>query len=321
MDRINTNTATPDRKFTDGDPTAGIRATNLNAQWFNGVQEELVNVIEDSGQILNPNDNTQVLKALGSLRMTPYNLQYEVNDGVGVYVQESSGERIPVIDGTLTITKYYPFIRLIGGPGASGLTVNIKIKTTDVKRGAIMAIIRQDANTPMSVITFGSVAKLPDSRIGKIFGFWGEWNGTADENGVMVRQIYALSGGVDDESVSYKKLSVDLRTKIEKLHSISLPTLMNRDEVISVILPFPIQPGVPVFIETLSVYDSDPPPKITFANNAFGSDIVHEEEISPRNTDGELSINFTAESTYNYVLLSSNDSGLTMAAIRYGTLL
>ncbi|MBR6833849.1 MAG: hypothetical protein IKM81_10770 [Fibrobacter sp.] len=46
MKRINTPTATQDRKFRDGNRTTGLKATQFSAEWCNDVQEELCNIIE-----------------------------------------------------------------------------------------------------------------------------------------------------------------------------------------------------------------------------------------------------------------------------------
>ena len=42
MHRIDTSTATPDNKFTEGDPAVPVAATTVSAAWLNAVQEELV---------------------------------------------------------------------------------------------------------------------------------------------------------------------------------------------------------------------------------------------------------------------------------------
>ncbi|WP_156952470.1 hypothetical protein [Microvirgula aerodenitrificans] len=46
MDRINS----PDGQFHNGDPTTGQRGTRITAEWLNGVQEELIHVIEAGGR-------------------------------------------------------------------------------------------------------------------------------------------------------------------------------------------------------------------------------------------------------------------------------
>lgn len=70
MRRIDTATKAVDlfgagkHGFKDGDPALAILATKLNAAFFNSVQEELANLIELSGQTLNPADNTQLYQAV-----------------------------------------------------------------------------------------------------------------------------------------------------------------------------------------------------------------------------------------------------------------
>ena len=70
MQRINTATAVPDlhgpgkKGFRNGNKALGVQATQLSAEYFNALQEEIANVIEATGGALNPADNTQLLTAL-----------------------------------------------------------------------------------------------------------------------------------------------------------------------------------------------------------------------------------------------------------------
>jgi phage-related tail fiber protein len=70
MDRINTSTKATDlfgagkHGFRDGDLANAIPPTNLDADWFNGVQEELLGVIEVSGQVSAAGDRAQVRKGI-----------------------------------------------------------------------------------------------------------------------------------------------------------------------------------------------------------------------------------------------------------------
>ena len=64
MHRIDSSTATPDNKFTEGDPTIPVAATTVTAGWLNAVQEEIVKVVLESGLELDKSDNTQLLQAL-----------------------------------------------------------------------------------------------------------------------------------------------------------------------------------------------------------------------------------------------------------------
>lgn len=56
-----------DGLFTNGKVASGVPPTRLVAEWFNAVQTELINVVEDAGIVINPEDNEQVLKAINKL--------------------------------------------------------------------------------------------------------------------------------------------------------------------------------------------------------------------------------------------------------------
>lgn len=70
MRRIDTSTAVPDLfgpgkpGFRNGNKALAIPATELNAEFFNALQEEAANVIEAAGLTLDPDDNTQLLQAM-----------------------------------------------------------------------------------------------------------------------------------------------------------------------------------------------------------------------------------------------------------------
>lgn len=66
MDRISAANATPDRKFRDGNGN-DVKATSFNAAWSNGVQEELVGLIEAGGLTPNAAAVDQVKKAIVNL--------------------------------------------------------------------------------------------------------------------------------------------------------------------------------------------------------------------------------------------------------------
>ena len=68
MHKINTETATQNGEFTDGDELQSIAPTDLNAAWFNSVQRELCNIVTESGGSLDPSNDVQlwaVLKRIG----------------------------------------------------------------------------------------------------------------------------------------------------------------------------------------------------------------------------------------------------------------
>lgn len=67
MDRIQHSSATSTHQFTEGDPGNGIPATTVTAIHMNGVQNELVHIIEQAGLTPNEANHTQVLQALAEL--------------------------------------------------------------------------------------------------------------------------------------------------------------------------------------------------------------------------------------------------------------
>ncbi|MDE5878555.1 MAG: hypothetical protein K2G99_00755, partial [Desulfovibrio sp.] len=64
MHRIDSTTATPDNRFTEGDPTIPVAATTVTADWLNAVQEELCAVIAEAMFPLDKENNSQLLQAL-----------------------------------------------------------------------------------------------------------------------------------------------------------------------------------------------------------------------------------------------------------------
>lgn len=73
MHRIDSSTATPDNRFTEGDPTIPIPATTVRAAWLNSVQEELIAILAAAGIAPDKTNNAQVVDAINALiiDMTP----------------------------------------------------------------------------------------------------------------------------------------------------------------------------------------------------------------------------------------------------------
>ncbi|MFQ1038196.1 phage tail protein [Citrobacter koseri] len=70
MHRIDTATAQVDKfgpgknGFTNGDPATGRRATDLNSDMWDAVQEEICSVVEGAGETLEKGNHTQLFKAI-----------------------------------------------------------------------------------------------------------------------------------------------------------------------------------------------------------------------------------------------------------------
>lgn len=67
MNRIQHPSATSTHQFTEGDPGSGVPATTVTATWLNGLQEELVHLLEVAGITPDAGSLTQVKAALDLL--------------------------------------------------------------------------------------------------------------------------------------------------------------------------------------------------------------------------------------------------------------
>jgi hypothetical protein len=66
MFRIDGPGATPDNKFTEGDPAVGTRATVVTDEWLNSVQEEIASAIEAEGLVLDKQNSSQLQQLISS---------------------------------------------------------------------------------------------------------------------------------------------------------------------------------------------------------------------------------------------------------------
>lgn len=67
MHRIDGEGATVDNKFTEGNPSTGLIATEVTADWLNAVQEEIIAVLTAAGIDPLKTSNTQLRDAIQSL--------------------------------------------------------------------------------------------------------------------------------------------------------------------------------------------------------------------------------------------------------------
>ena len=64
MHRIDSSTATPDNRFTEGDPTIPVPATTVTAAWLNALQEEAIAVLAAAEIAPDKANNAQMLAAI-----------------------------------------------------------------------------------------------------------------------------------------------------------------------------------------------------------------------------------------------------------------
>lgn len=67
MFRIDGEGATADNKFTEGNPSTGLIATAVTADWCNSIQEEIISVLVKAGITPLKTSTTQLLQAIQSL--------------------------------------------------------------------------------------------------------------------------------------------------------------------------------------------------------------------------------------------------------------
>lgn len=116
MQRINPDAATvEEQQFTEGSPEQGVPATVVTAQWLNGVQEELVKIIEDAGLELDSEDATQLAAAIfQSPHIWPKAQRYAqtelgIDTGAVAWDMEANPHAVLVLDDdvtTFTVSNY-----------------------------------------------------------------------------------------------------------------------------------------------------------------------------------------------------------------------
>lgn len=137
MHRINTPTAQHDKfgqgkpGFTNGDPTTGTRATDLNSDFFDALQEELCTVIEKTGTILNRNEHTQLYQAIQTCAENASNKKLSRRkNGKDIEDKEQFIEHLGLTETVELAKEAIPNHRKING---KSLTQDIHLTAADVK--------------------------------------------------------------------------------------------------------------------------------------------------------------------------------------------
>ena len=160
MHRIDTSTATPDHKFTEGDPTIPVAATTVSAAWLNAVQEELVAAITGAGLELKKSDNSQLWQAIGKLI---------TNAKPGLATKAKPG--LVQVGGGLDVT-------------AQGL---LSVLTATIARAGIVQLASALSESTTTVPTCKAVKDAIESKlsavnvpVGGILAFSGTFGGTGN---------------------------------------------------------------------------------------------------------------------------------------------
>jgi phage-related tail fiber protein len=140
MKRIDTGTRAIDlfglgkHGFKNGDLANGIAPTDFNADWPNNIQEEIANVIEAVGIVLDGADRTQLLKAIraiGKLRGAPGTFFYFAGSTPPAGAIKSNGAAV-------SRTVYSDLFAAIGtryGAGDGSTTFNVPEGRAEFIRG------------------------------------------------------------------------------------------------------------------------------------------------------------------------------------------
>lgn len=121
MHRIDSDGATPENGFTEGDVQSGTPATTLSATWCQSVQEELANVIEGQGIVLDKDNDTQLAAALESLGNSGGFKNYLINGNLE-FAQR--GNVLSGLDdvGRVGYDRWFLMGDINGGTGVSSFT-------------------------------------------------------------------------------------------------------------------------------------------------------------------------------------------------------
>ncbi|EKH2099894.1 tail fiber protein [Salmonella enterica] len=173
MHRIDTPTAQKDKfgqgknGFTNGDPATGRRATDLNSDMWDAVQEEVCTVIEAAGIPLSKGEHTQLHAAIDRLIAEQVKTRLEKNQ---------NGADIP--DKSL-------FVRNIGALPANGTAVaanrlasrDALPALTGTTRGSDSGLIMGEVYNNGYPTQYGNILRLTGTGDGEILIGWSGVNG------------------------------------------------------------------------------------------------------------------------------------------------
>ncbi|EGZ6270380.1 tail fiber protein [Salmonella enterica] len=173
MHRIDTPTAQKDKfgqgknGFTNGDPATGRRATDLNSDMWDAVQEEVCTVIEAAGIPLSKGEHTQLHAAIGRLIYEQVKTRLEKNQ---------NGADIP---------NKPLFVQNIGALPASGTAVAANRLAsrgalpalTGTTRGSDSGLIMGEVYNNGYPTPYGNILRLTGTGDGEILIGWSGTNG------------------------------------------------------------------------------------------------------------------------------------------------
>ncbi|HCH9097435.1 TPA: tail fiber protein, partial [Salmonella enterica] len=173
MHRIDTPTAQKDKfgqgknGFTNGDPATGRRATDLNSDMWDAVQEEVCTVIEAAGIPLSKGEHTQLHAAIGRL------------------IDEQVKTRLEKNQNGADIPNKPLFVQNIGALPANGTAVAANrlasrgalTALTGTTRGSDNGLIMGEVYNNGYPTQYGNVLRLTGTGDGEILIGWSGVNG------------------------------------------------------------------------------------------------------------------------------------------------
>ncbi|MEQ5769996.1 hypothetical protein NFH98_20710 [Halomonas sp. H33-56] len=118
MHKIESPGATQDSRFTEGDPSSGVPATELSAAFMNAVMDEIANVIQEAGLTLKTagtETGDQLLAALQSLGMGGYASAAEAQALTSLVKVLTPGRLDDAFEGANQLKASRGYQRLPGG--------------------------------------------------------------------------------------------------------------------------------------------------------------------------------------------------------------
>ncbi|ENL4825550.1 hypothetical protein AB5G42_000228 [Salmonella enterica subsp. enterica serovar Teko] len=205
MHRIDTPTAQKDKfgqgknGFTNGDPATGRRATDLNSDMWDAVQEEVCTVIEAAGIPLSKGEHTQLYAAIGRLIDEQVKTRLEKNqNGADIPNKPLFLQNVGLTETVEQARNAVPSTRKVNG---KALTTDITLTSGDI--GAL-PVTGGKLNGPLGIGT--------DNALGGNSIVLGDNDTGFKQDGDGVLGIYANNARVGYIDNSGLHMSVDVLT-------------------------------------------------------------------------------------------------------------
>lgn len=210
MDRIQHSSATSTHQFTEGDPGNGVPATTVTALHMNGVQNELVHIIEEAGLTPDESNHTQVLQALGEIFLAKGEeasvpvVEVMAADSVGGILNVNLGTRATSVVVVVKGTDAFPRTLRLAGTVPSGSTVTV----FSWYLGALTVVLASGTlNGNPGVLSWGDMAVITKDTAASVW-----WGAVLPTRGT-VQNLVAVA--VNDEADERTTADATLQDNLE----------------------------------------------------------------------------------------------------------